>query len=55
MQWTSTCARAYRIIPMKWGTTDVSLSNKAIRNIQAIYKGDVVIASNGQEYAGFDK
>ncbi|WP_147161451.1 ComEC/Rec2 family competence protein [Novosphingobium sediminis] len=43
-------ARVYRIIQTKWGTTDVSLSNTAIKNIQAIYQGDVVISSDGEEY-----
>ena len=43
-------AKVYRIIQTKWGTTDVALSNVAIKNIQAIYQGDVVITSNGADY-----
>lgn len=43
-------AKVYRIIQTKWGTTDVALSNTAIKNIQAIYQGDVVITSDGDDY-----
>jgi beta-lactamase superfamily II metal-dependent hydrolase len=43
-------AKVYRIIQTKWGTTDVALSNKAVKDIQAIYQGDVVITSDGDEY-----
>lgn len=43
-------AKVYRIIQTKWGTTDVALSNKEVKDIQAIYQGDVVITSNGDEY-----
>ena len=43
-------AKVYRIIQTKWGTTDVALSNTAVKDIQAIYQGDVVITSNGDDY-----
>lgn len=43
-------AKVYRIIQTKWGTTDVALSNKAVKDIQAIYQGDVVITSDGEQY-----
>jgi beta-lactamase superfamily II metal-dependent hydrolase len=43
-------AKVYRIIQTKWGTTDVSMSNTAIKDIQAIYQGDIVITSDGSEY-----
>ena len=43
-------AKVYRIIQTKWGTTDVALSNTAVKNIQAIYQGDVIITSDGEKY-----
>lgn len=43
-------AKIYRIIQTKWGTTDIALSNKAVKDIQAIYQGDVVITSDGEQY-----
>ncbi|RYY28731.1 MAG: MBL fold metallo-hydrolase [Sphingomonadales bacterium] len=43
-------AGVYRIIQTKWGTTDVAMSNREIKDIQAIYQGDVVITSDGADY-----
>ncbi len=43
-------AGVYRIIQTKWGTTDVAMSNREIKDIQAIYQGDVVITSDGDDY-----
>ncbi len=43
-------AGVYRIIQTKWGTTEMDGISPAIKDIQAIYQGDVVITSDGDEY-----
>lgn len=41
-------AKVYRIIQTSWGATE-NVSD-AVRRVQAIYQGDVVISSNGETY-----
>ncbi|MBT8272956.1 MAG: MBL fold metallo-hydrolase, partial [Bacteroidia bacterium] len=42
-------AGVYRIIQTSWGTT-TGLMPENVRDIQAIYQGDIVISSNGTEF-----
>lgn len=42
-------AKVYRIVQTAWGTTE-SVTPPEVRQVQAIYQGDVVITSDGQTY-----
>ncbi len=42
-------AKVYRIVQTAWGTPE-GVTPLAVRKVQAIYQGDVVITSDGDEF-----